>query len=234
MAKLEATLKDFKPASLFSVHVIESPSPWDLLSNRREGQILCNALTLIGMKSQYLLTVNKEALAESFRKIGKGQSSNLRPIPIIHISAHGSSRGISLTCGEFIEWNELEKVLTPLNSVLGGFLILSISSCESLGAVSMAFRESGDLPFSVLIGNRGKPTWSDTLVGFLTIYHLIGKGIRFDKAVEAAKGASGNQDFLIFFGSDVQEVWKKWLELLENFRKIFLNSFDLFKNKNEV
>ncbi len=79
----------------------------------------------------------------------------------------------------------------------------------------MAFKGGGDLPFFVLVANSSDPTWPETLVGFTTFYHLLGKGVKFDKAVEAAGTASGNQYFQIMYGATARKIWEVWNELLK-------------------
>lgn len=195
------------------IYIIESPSSDNLLVQVQEGKIISDALKLIGIKSQCFLAVNRDALTKAFLTIFASHPNASLAIPIIHLSCHGDSTGIQLTSNEILTWNELEKMLTPLNKLLNGLIILCMSSCEGLNAVSMALKESGDLPFLVLVGNASKPEWSETLVGFSTLYHLLGKGINFDKSVEAARMASGNQHFHVFYGHTAREIWRLWNKL---------------------
>lgn len=190
------------------IHIIESPSPDDFLSKRMEGEPLSKALELMEIKSQHILAVTKDMFIKSFIKILEPHLKSSFLIPIIHISAHGDSKGIRLTSGEFFSWIELEKLLTPLNKVLDGYLLLFMSSCEGLKAGSMVFNESSDCPFYALVGNSGKPAWSETLVGYMTIYHLLGKGFDIKKAVETANIASGNENFHILDTPTVKKIWK--------------------------
>lgn len=218
------------------IHIIESPSSDDLLLKRQEGEILSNTLKLMGIKSQYFLAVNKDSLGKALLTIGLSHLDSSPSIPIIHFSVHGGSGGVRLTTGDFLTWNDLEKVLTPINKALNGFLVLCMSSCKGLNAVSMAFKEGGDLPFFVLVANSSDPTWPETLVGFTTFYHLLGKGVEFDKAVEAAGMASGNQHFQIMYGATVKKVWEVWNELLkeENLKKFIHQLSTIIEGKGEV
>lgn len=71
----------------------------------------------------------------------------------------------------------------------------------------MMCNEKTELPFYAIVGNSGKPYWSETVVGFTTIYHLLGKGKTIEEAIDAARIASGNRDFQIFCASTIKKIW---------------------------
>lgn len=210
-------MNDFKPNEYLFVHIIESPSPANLLSNVSEGGSISDALRLMGIKSQYYLAVNSDAFQMALLRIFEAHAkTSFSSIPIIHISAHGNTKGIRLTSGKLLSWDALEKDLISLNKALRGYLLLCMSSCKGIYAASMICNEKTELPFFAIVGNSGEPYWSETVVGFTTIYHLLGKGKNIQEAVEAARIASGNRDFQIFCASTIKKMWtlKELLKVL--------------------
>jgi len=123
------------------------------------------------------------------------------PIPYIlclHLGAHGNAEGVELSRGEFVSWAELRDLLTPVCTRTSGMLLLSMASCEGLAAnrAAMTLWGEEDLPFILMVGSRGKPTWSETAIGYSTLYHHLQAGRSLDQAVEAMKTASGHDDFV--------------------------------------
>jgi len=191
------------------VHIIESPSSQDLLDDRREGEVLTKALKLAQIESTYNLVADYETLQEALGKklyseMIKG--AQLRT-PIIHISAHGNENGIVLTDHTLINWDRLKALLTPINKVLDGMLLISLSSCKSFSACTMSFTENKDLPFFGLVSHIGTPNWADAAVAFVTFYHRFFKNSLVPDAVEAMKVASGDNGFSSFLGIEGQKIW---------------------------
>jgi hypothetical protein len=118
--------------------------------------------------------------------------------PILHLSAHGSTDGIQLSSGAVIAWPTLRDLLVPINESLGGALLLCMSACEGYSACKMAMQD-GDArhPYFAMIGNYGKPTWSDTAVAYLAFYHLLAKGRSVRDAVAAMSAASGDSQWCV-------------------------------------
>ena len=120
--------------------------------------------------------------------------------PILHLSAHGSRDGIELSTGHSIRWDDLRKLLIPINRSLGGALLLSMSSCHGFAACQMAMRmnDAPEHPFFGIVGSSGTPTWSDTTVAFLAFYHLVIARHRNPvDAVPAMRAASGHDQWSI-------------------------------------
>lgn len=193
---------DKKPTR-FTVYVVESPSPLDLYEMRYEGEILQKALQLANIPSVHRLAVNMDSFKTA---LGYGlllhlSYGELLP-PILHISAHGNNEGIELTSGESVDWPLLRDLLMPINKVLNGNLLICMSSCGGFYASCMALSEKElmpspeNVPFFGLVGNREKPTWSETAIAFLTFYHLLTKGYLIDEAVRRMRGASDNNSFV--------------------------------------
>jgi hypothetical protein len=184
---------------VFFVYIVESPSAPDLYHGRSEGERVADTLRLDAIPCITRTAINSEAFIAALR-IGLPEVMKQFPgrYPIIHLSAHGSSAGIQLSNGNVISWLELRELLVPINESLEGGLLLCMSACEGYSACQMAMQE-GEVPhpYFVMIGNFGKPTWSDTAVAYLTFYHLLAKGRTIPEAVSAMAAASGDSNWAV-------------------------------------
>lgn len=199
----------------FLVYIVESPSQIDLYHKRYEGEALAKALTLAGIPSEHKLVVSEEALRASFA-IGLKEVLEEHPghLPIIHLSAHGAEKGIQLTNERVIDWKRLREILGPVNTALKGHLLLCMSACHGFSACRMAFQD-GDIPFGIVVGNSGDPTWSDTTVGYAAFYHLLKKGKSISDAVQGMRAASGDNRFMLVYGADAQRIYLDDLQKVE-------------------
>jgi len=197
----------------FFVYIIESPNPPDLYHKRYEGDMLERALILDSIPSSHRIAVNQEAFKAALL-VGLEEQMKLHKnlIPIIHISAHGSTEGVGLTSGEVITWESLKKLLLPINRAMKGSLILCMSSCEGYAACEMAMSEEDELPFFAVVGHVGKPSWSDTAVAYTAFYHLVSKGCYVSDAVKAMREASGETGFMLIIGSKVKERFVEFIK----------------------
>lgn len=87
----------------------------------------------------------------------------------------------------------------------------------------MAHSISEPPPFFALFANSGTPTWSDIMVGFCSLYHLMQKGI-WTNALDAIKQASGNPEFVLIRGNDAKQEFddamKKFInDILQKFNQ---------------
>lgn len=181
----------------FFVFVIESPSAADLYHRRSEGEIIRQAVELNGIKCVVKTAISPEAF-DACLKVGLSEAMEQMPgfLPILHVSAHGSSHGIQLSNGYMLPWAELKEHLLPVNKALSGSLIVCMSSCEGYAGIRMAMHPGEDeLPYLALIGCGDKPTWGETAVGYATFYHQLWRGEHISNAVGAMRVASGNQSF---------------------------------------
>ena len=151
----------------FFVFVIESPSAVDLYHRRSEGEIVRQAVELNGIKCIVKTAISPLAF-NACLKVGLSEAMGQMPgfIPLLHISAHGNSQGIQLSDGYIMSWAELKDHLRPANQVLGGSLVVCMSSCEGYSGIRMAMHlEESDLPYFALVGCGAQPTWGETAVG---------------------------------------------------------------------
>jgi hypothetical protein len=193
----------------FFVYIIESPSGPDLYHKRYEGDMLERALSLDSIPCTHHIAIHEEAFRATFLiGLKEAMEKHQDLTPIIHISAHGSSEGIQLSDGTVINWKVLKNLLHPINKALKGNLLICMSSCEGYSACRMAMeKEEGELPFFAIVGNTGKPKWSDTAVAYAVFYHLIKKGCFIVDAVKAMKEASGDDNFRSIMGIEVKKAY---------------------------
>ena|SRR5882724_6641987 len=213
---------DPKTQVLNVVNVIESPSPQDILHDRKEGYALVSALRLAGVPVRYFAVSNIETLEQSINEIANAPASLhhiLEPqftdnrvtggriaahtiyLPSIHLSAHGNEQGIGLTDGSLVPWQQLAEIIDEINQIKGymgskkprGMVSLALSCCRGLYAREML---SDDKPWPVfaIIGSEQDIPWSDALTAWITFYHLlITKGLNVDDAIERMNLAAGTE-----------------------------------------
>lgn len=206
------------------VYIIESVSKNDLKRNFMEGKALSEYFKLSTIKSEYYLITKKEKFIDAFESIKNDliaiDPSKENPRPYIHISAHGNEKGIGLTDGTFISWEELENCLNIINNApelinedqeFGKYstITLCLSSCKGLNLESILFNNIMS-PFAVLIASKEAIPWSDSLTAYITFYH---HSIEHDNvgspAIEAMKIASKNNSFDYTFGSEFRKLIKR-------------------------
>lgn len=189
---LQSKLKGRK----FHVYIVESPGSHDLYDRRSEGEALQKTLRLSGIQSSYHLAIDKQIFSYAFRQGLINHYKNAYNYdPIIHISAHGDQNGIGLTNGERINWNELRQYLQPLNNVLKGGLLLSMSSCFGLSGCKMSMLDN-NYPCAAIIGSHSSPTWGETNIAYAVFYHLFRRGLNLQESIKRMNEASDAGTFM--------------------------------------
>jgi hypothetical protein len=203
------------------VYVIESPSGRDLLDGRTEGRVLTETLQLAGVPYSYSLVVDREMLAVALGERLEAALKHHRCPPILHLSMHGNQDGVALTDGEFVAWHDLRHLLLPLLRALGGGLLVCMSSCFGSSGCRMAMYEDDEPPFWALVGNLGKPTWSDAAVAYSCFYHLFFKGVDVQQCVHSMGLASGDAGFRLWTGAEVRASWADFLRQRVELERLF-------------
>jgi hypothetical protein len=199
----------------FFIYIIESPSAPDIYHGRSEGVLVAKAVELDGIPSATRTVINPTAFYAAL-SMGLPDVMKLYPdrIPILHISAHGASGGIQLSSGDVINWLDLRQILMLINESLDGFLLLCMSACEGFSACQMAMQEGdGPHPYFFMVGNYGKPTWSDTAVAYSAFYHLLSKGYNVSDAVAGMRAASGDDKWI---AQTAEQSKRGYLEYLQS------------------
>jgi hypothetical protein len=108
----------------FSVFVAESVQSVDFYEGRTDGFAANELLKIQQVRTSYKIVFDKDHLA---RAIGDARAGDFQ---VLHISAHGDNRGISLTDGNFVTWLDLAELLTTFGGVPNkAGRILVVSSC---------------------------------------------------------------------------------------------------------
>lgn len=199
---------------IFFVYIVESPSAPDLYHGRSEGERVASTLRLDSIPCVTRTAINSEAFVAALR-IGLPEVMKQFPgrYPVLHLSAHGSDAGIQLSSGSVVSWSELRELLVPINESLEGALLLCMSACEGYHACQMAMQVGETShPYFVMVGNFGKPTWSDTAVAYLTFYHLLAKGRTIPAAVEAMSEASGDDNWTVETADESKQAYIDFLK----------------------
>jgi hypothetical protein len=215
MSSFEENNKKVNSTPHVFVYIVESPSPDDLLESVSEGHLIKESLKLAGISAVLSLAVDFQSFLKALYPRLHETLVKLNGIPILHLSAHGNEKGIELTDKRFIDWDELRKLLIPLNRILGGALILCMSSCSGLHGLRMVMSEEKEDPFIAIVCNTGTPNWSDTAVAFIAFYHRLFEHASLPDAINAMCAASGDNGFIVEFAPTVK---KEWIELVQKQR----------------
>jgi len=199
----------------FKVYIIESPSSEDLLIDRREGTSLSSIFKLENILYEYYLVIDKNAFIQAINLIKEDmielQYEDMREsqiFPIIHLSCHGDDECISLSSGECVCWDDLNKIINEQNLNLVfeevgiNSLTLSMSSCYGLYAIYADKDVKGKSPFAYILGHEDEIRWDDSLIAFATFYHnLINKNLTFVDSVKCMNNSINSPDFFKLFHS---------------------------------
>lgn len=195
------------------VHIIESPSDIDLLEGRKQGGALGEALGLARIPYFYnLVTTHNSFKTSLYDNLIKAMEYYPNKLPILHFTMHGNHQGIELTDKTDLKWHELQESILPIQKALGSLLIC-MSSCQGSSAFEMAINKD-NLPFLFLLGNNDLVSWSDATVAYITFYHLLFKfGMEnLIHCFEAMKTASGNNNFELWNGDDIQQSYQRYIK----------------------
>lgn len=194
------------------VYVIESPSNIDLLDGRTEGHALTESLKLAKIPSWYSLAADKASLSVALGERLNQAWQYWQKSPVLHLSMHGSPDGIQLTSGEFITWHELRTMLIPLMNAMQGGLLVCMSTCFGSSGCRMAMYNDSSATFWGLVGNSLATPWADAAVGYISFYHLLFRGVEIGCCVESMKVASGNHNFQLHSGHNLQAQWLDYIQ----------------------
>lgn len=154
------------------VHIIESPSPDDILAEQYEGQILRGALRYGQVPVELHTAVDPLHFARALAAVITSYQLDQDSFPIVHLSMHGNADGVAFTNDESIDWTELGDGLSFVNEALHDKLLVIMSACQGYNAIRMA-RRGGHAPFFALVGPSTNISWKDTVAAFVAFYHHV-------------------------------------------------------------
>lgn len=196
----------------FFVHIVESPSPENLLDGLTEGRMLCSFLELAQIPCVYNLAVDRTQFHESLstRLVLGVQTFNL--LPILHFSTHGNNEGIQLTgqreVGEVLDWKALSELILPINQAFGGELGVCMSTCGGAHGRRMAeVIRREQIPMGWIVGSTASVSFCDAALAFCVFYRGLQRGGDIESLIAAVQAASGISDFNVDFGHLVHEQY---------------------------
>lgn len=195
------------------VYIIESPSKYDLLDRRVEGEALSKAFDLAGIPYFYSQVSDMETLFEALSsRLSKACNYQYPRVPILHFSLHGDENNVALTSGESLSWHDLRQLLLPLKRWMQGGLIICMSSCFGFSGCRMAMYNDNEPSFYALVGNTHSTTWADSAVAYINFYHRLFKGAAVEESVMAMRSGSGDNNFVVQYGQRVKTAWLQYIQ----------------------
>ncbi len=197
-------------AANFYVHIVECPSPRELLDGQTEGRALCSFLHVAQIPFLYNLAIDDEQFTIALtQRIHYGSQQFGRP-PILHLSAHGSDQGIQLAhqrkTQQYIPWSLLARHIRPIRDTWKD-LGLCMSSCGGGHERRMAeVIRAEDVPFAWIVGPTVPVDLRDAALAFAVFYRRLQVG-KSGEAIEAMRVASGVQQFDIAVGDLTQQQY---------------------------
>jgi hypothetical protein len=205
----------------FFVYIIESPSSEDVYNDISEGRRIKELLELQNIPVVLRTVVDYKMYTRAILP-DILQAMSMSPfkdkLTILHISAHGNDMGIRLTDNRDIRWDELRSILVLINKIMKNRLFLCMSCCKGYSAIQMSMKpDSLDHPCFAFITHTGSPTWSESAIGFASLYHNISKGYTVLEAVTRMNAASGMEEKnneSKFISVTSEEIRKGYIEYL--------------------
>lgn len=180
-----------------AVHIIESPSHEDLFEGRMEGRALSLALNLHGIPLTHRLVARPAQLLKAIRLARIEHETRFRGYTAaIHLACHASMKsGVQTTNRRSVPWSRLAAEFPKPGFGEGAWLCMS--ACEGLAALlDLAALGGGGIGW--IVGSPSKPVFSETLVGFSTLYYQLHRGgVSFHDALVAMRTASMHAEFQI-------------------------------------
>lgn len=218
----EIELTPEKRASMIYVHIVESPDKETLRKKTYEGKRLHDILELAGITSEHYLVEDMDDFkkqvsslpdrVQDYKKKGIDKVSY-----ILHISAHGSEDGISLTDGTIIRWKELVDIIEPVNARLASFfsqpeldyiLVVVLSTCKGVHGFKMALNKD-EIPFRGIVGPEENVTWMESALAYLILYHQHTMGLNQVFRISEIMSEATGKKFTYMPGTIGQEIRKR-------------------------
>lgn len=146
-----------------TVMVIESRNADDHFKGRQEGVGLCELLKLSGIEHRYREVINREFLTKALLEVGYSEAR------YVHISCHGNSKGIELSDGDFVTWDEFhDLVWSECGKALAG-RVLVFSACAVGRGIGVLLKKHSTFCARIVAPTR-KIYWDEGLAAYSTFY----------------------------------------------------------------
>lgn len=194
----------------FYVHIVESPSPEELRDGLTEGKALCSFLDIAGILYSYSLVADLDQFHIAMTDEVDEAMDEFRKPPILHLSTHGSGRGIQLADRDELLWPDLADYVRPINEVLNGGLGVCMSCCGGGHGTQMAeIIRKEKLPYKWIAGSSADVMLSDVALAYSVFYRRFHCGDYevVGDLVATVRAASAIDDFDIWDGNLIQEEY---------------------------
>ena len=215
-------------ANDFYVHIVESPSPAELLDGITEGRALREFLDIAGIQYSYNLAVDLDQFKIAMKDRIVASIKEHRKIPILHLSMHGSEQGIQLTnqygTEDLIFWPQLAGYLRSIHEAIDRKLGVCMSCCGGAYGIRMAKVISEEkIPCRWIMGSFSDIDLCDAALAYATFYRRIHRGIDdVNDLIQALRVASGISDLVVLRSERIQKVYRK--KQIEEIIEKFLSS----------
>lgn len=209
----------------FYVHIVESPSPAELLDGITEGKALCSFLDIAKIPYSYNLAVDLNHFNIAMGDRIWESINKFQVWPILHLSTHGNREGIQLTyqhdIGEILPWLKLANYLRPIHDRLNGGIGVCMSCCGGAHGTQMArVIPSNLIPFSWIVGTSTAVALPDVALAYSIFYRRFHSGVSGQPLIDAVRAGSGITDFSIWKGEFIQAEYSQNIhKILEQIRQ---------------
>lgn len=216
-------------ANDFYVHIVESPSPDELLNDITEGRSLCSFLDIAGIQYLYNSVVDLDQFEIAMTDRVEKAIYKFDKIPILHLSTHGSAQGIQLTCqrrtNDLIPWPDLAVYLRAIHKYIEYIdgLGVCMSCCSGAHGIQMAeVIQKENIPYQWIAGSFSDIDLRDAALAYTILYRSLHRGVDdICLLIEAIRVASGIYDFNIWKSERIQETYRqeRIAEIIERIRQ---------------
>lgn len=160
----------------FKVFIAESNNPGDFYAGRLDGFAANEVLKVGEIESRYRVILNREMLKRAIEEAHEWDAT------IFHLCCHGSKKGVKLTCGQSISWDEIAK---EFQSFATGERTLINSICYGGDReVAKAFKKAQN-KFGYICGPKETVYFPDSCIAWSILYNILSdKNLDNDKNAE--------------------------------------------------
>lgn len=174
------------------IYVIESLQPNEKLTGTDLHNDLLRYQSIVHSDFESILRnpVDKKDWNQLFKEIEKDCKLNGNS-PIIHLEVHGENlkRGLVLTSGELVTWEELYQNLVDINIAIKNELFITMAVCFGNFWLSSAFLNR-PAAFRGIVGSFDELKVSDLVIRYEAFYQELFSSFDFNRAYNALKNSN--------------------------------------------
>jgi hypothetical protein len=155
------------------VLIIESSVPKDFYNDQLDGPLTLQLLKIFGDTATLRYVLNEGHFEKAIKEAAKGAYD------MIHISCHGSPKGISLADRSRITWRRLVSLFEWENYAPKA-LVMS-SCCGNSSGIGEAFEDGTKRP-EIIFGSTDVRTYDEYTVAWAILYRTFYYGITAERA----------------------------------------------------